>query len=89
MKARLQNFLPPNQLECQPFLNTTMSTSHNMLEAITGPNINYILAELEENFPPVTPNPEDSMQRIMYRSGQRSVVEWLVRRMEEVRSDAL
>ena len=60
-----------------------------MLEAITGPNINYILAELEENFPPVTPNPEDSMQRIMYRSGQRSVVEWLVRRMEEVRSDAL
>jgi len=60
-----------------------------MLEAITGPNINYILAELEENFPPVTPNPEDSMQRIMYRSGQRSVVEWLVRRMEEVRSDGL
>ena len=60
-----------------------------MLEAITGPNINYILAELEENFPPVTPNPEDSMQRIMYRSGQRSVVEWLVRRMEEVRTDAL
>tara|TARA_R100001086_G_scaffold129056_1_gene66779 strand:+ start:143 stop:325 length:183 start_codon:yes stop_codon:yes gene_type:complete len=60
-----------------------------MLEAITGPNINYILAELEENFPPVTPNPEDSMQRIMYRSGQRSVVEWLVRRMEEVRTDGL
>tara|TARA_Y100001970_G_scaffold51513_1_gene65153 strand:- start:3981 stop:4163 length:183 start_codon:yes stop_codon:yes gene_type:complete len=60
-----------------------------MLEAITGPNIKYILAELEENFPPVTPNPKDSMQRIMYRSGQRSVVEWLVRRMEQVRSDGL
>jgi len=60
-----------------------------MLEAITGPNLNYILEELEENFPPITPNPEDSMQKIMYRSGQRSVVEWLVHRMEEVRSDGL
>ena len=60
-----------------------------MLEAITGPNINYILEELEENFPPITPNPEDSMQKIMYRSGQRSVVEWFVHRMEEVRTDGL
>jgi hypothetical protein len=59
-----------------------------MLEAITGPNINYILTELEENFPPTTPNPEDSMQKIMYRSGQRSVVEWLVHRMNEERNDA-
>jgi len=60
-----------------------------MLEAITGPNINYILNELEENFPPTTPTPEDSMQKIMYRSGQRSVVEWIVHRMDEERSDAL
>ena len=60
-----------------------------MLEAITGPNMNYILEELEENFPPTTPNPEDSMQKIMYRSGQRSVGELIVHRMEEVRSDAL
>ena len=60
-----------------------------MLEAITGPNMNYILEELEENFPPTTPNPEDSMQKIMYRSGQRSVGEWFVHRLEEVRSDGL
>jgi len=60
-----------------------------MLEVITGHNINYILEELEENFPPTTPNPEDSMQKIMYRSGQRSVVEWIVHRMEEVRTDGL
>jgi len=60
-----------------------------MLEAITGPNITYILNELEENFPPTTPTPEDSMQKIMYRSGQRSVVEWIVHRMDEERSDAL
>ena len=60
-----------------------------MLEAITGPNLNYILEELEENFPPITPTPEDSMQKIMYRSGQRSVVEWIAHRMNEVRSDGL
>ena len=60
-----------------------------MLEAITGPNLNYILQELEENFPPTTPTPEDSMEKIMYRSGQRSVVEWLVHRMSEERADAL
>jgi len=29
------------------------------------------------------------MQKIMYRSGQRSVVEWIVHRMEEVRTDGL
>ena len=60
-----------------------------MLEAITGPNIKYILEELEENFPPTTPTPEDSMQKIMYRSGQRSVVEWIAHRMNEVRTDGL
>jgi len=60
-----------------------------MLEAITGPNMNYILEELEEIFPPITFNPEDSMEQIMYRSGQRSVVEWIVHRMEEVRTDGL
>ena len=60
-----------------------------MLEAISGPTMNYILEELEEIFPPITFNPEDSMEQIMYRSGQRSVVEWIVHRMEEVRSDGL
>ena len=60
-----------------------------MLEAIAGPNIKYILEELEENFPPTTPIPEDSMQKIMYRSGQRSVVEWIAHRMNEVRTDGL
>ena len=60
-----------------------------MLEAITGPHLNYIHEELEENFPPITPTPEDSMQKIMYRAGQRSVVEWIAHRMNEVRTDGL
>ena len=39
--------------------------------------------QLEETFPPTNPTPEDSMEKIMYRSGQRSVVEWIIQYMEE------
>ena len=37
---------------------------------------------LDENFPLITPTPGDTIETIMYRSGQRSVVEWLLNRME-------
>ena len=36
-----------------------------------------VLSELEEIYPPTNPNFDESMERIMYRSGQRSVVEWI------------
>jgi hypothetical protein len=42
-----------------------------------------VLAELESVFPPTTFTPEDSMEKIMYRSGQRSVVEWILQKIEE------
>ena len=54
-----------------------MSTYPNTLEAILGPNLESILAELEEIYPPTNPNPNEKMETIMYRSGQRSVVEWI------------
>ena len=38
---------------------------------------------LDETFPPTNPTPDDSMEKIMYRSGQRSVVEWVIKYMEE------
>lgn len=44
---------------------------------------NALLQMLEETFPPTNPNPEDTMEKIMYRSGQRSVVEWIINYMEE------
>jgi len=44
---------------------------------------NAMLSQLQDNFPPVNPSPEDSMEKIMYRSGQRSVVEWVIKYMEE------
>jgi hypothetical protein len=42
-----------------------------------GLQLNSLLAQLEENFPPVNPHPDDPNNLIMYRSGQRSVVEWI------------
>jgi hypothetical protein len=60
-----------------------MSISPNILEPIIGPTLESILIELEEIHPPLTPNPDEKMEQIMYRSGQRSVVEWIRNRIEE------
>ena len=54
----------------------------NLLD-VKGMTANAMLAKLEETFPPTNPTPEDSMEKIMYRSGQRSVVEWVINYMEE------
>ena len=60
-----------------------MSTYPNTLESILGPNLESILSELEDIYPQVTPTPEDSLETIMYRSGQRSVVDWITNRINE------
>ena len=83
MRAKLQSFPKLSQQECQPSLNIQMSISPNTLEAILGPNLESILSELEEIHPQITPNPDESMEKIMYRSGQRSVVEWIKTRISE------
>ena len=44
---------------------------------------NALVSLLNETFPPTQPIPEDTMEKIMYRSGQRSVVEWIIQYMEE------
>tara|TARA_B100000524_G_scaffold70222_1_gene32366 strand:+ start:131 stop:295 length:165 start_codon:yes stop_codon:yes gene_type:complete len=53
-----------------------------MLETV-GMQARGLLNQLEETFPPTNPTPDDTMEKIMYRSGQRSVVEWVARYMEE------
>ncbi|OUV34737.1 MAG: hypothetical protein CBC48_05435 [bacterium TMED88] len=62
-----------------------MSTSPLTLDLleVKGMQANVLLQTLEETFPPTNPNPEDTMEKIMYRSGQRSVVEWIINYMEE------
>ncbi len=59
-----------------------MSISPNMLETV-GMQARGLIHQLNETFPPTNPTPEDSMEKIMYRSGQRSVVEWVLKYMEE------
>lgn len=58
-----------------------MKTSHNMLEGILGPNLEQVVKEVDELFPQVNPTPSWSANEIFFRSGQRSVVEWLVNRI--------
>ena len=42
-----------------------------------------IINQLNNNFPPFNPSPTDDMNMIMYKAGQRSVVEWLLDKIEE------
>ena len=53
-----------------------------MLE-VFGMEARAVLSEMDERFPVVNPSPDDSIEKIMYRSGQRSVVEWLVIRLDD------
>tara|TARA_B100001564_G_scaffold331092_1_gene316879 strand:- start:416 stop:577 length:162 start_codon:yes stop_codon:yes gene_type:complete len=52
-----------------------------MLEA-KGMELQAILSDLNEVFPPVNPTPADDPATIMYRAGQRSVVEYIITQME-------
>ena len=52
-----------------------------MLETL-GLEHRALVTQLQEQFPPVNPTPDDTIEKIMYRSGQRSVVEWLINRIE-------
>ena len=83
MRGKPHNFLTPDPPACPHSLNTAMSTYPNTLEPLLGPNLQSILLELEEKFPPVTPHPKEEIAPIMYKAGQRSVIEWLKNRLEE------
>tara|TARA_X000001382_G_C3143573_1_gene170444 strand:+ start:266 stop:436 length:171 start_codon:yes stop_codon:yes gene_type:complete len=53
-----------------------------MLE-VFGMEARAVMVEMESTFPQVTPSPDDSIEKIMYRSGQRSVVEWLKQKLDD------
>ena len=39
--------------------------------------VERLIADLGSVFPPINPQPTESIETIMYRAGQRSVVEYL------------
>ena len=45
--------------------------------------IRSLLNEAEEIFPPLSVSPADSHDVIMYKAGQRSVIEWINQRLSE------
>ena len=54
----------------------------NTLE-FQGLQLSNLINELEANFPPTNPRPDDSLSSIMYSAGQRSVVEWITYKLSE------
>ena len=49
-----------------------------------GLNLDKLLALANETYPAATPTPQDSIETIMYKAGQRSVIEWLEAIEEDV-----
>lgn len=58
-----------------------IKTSHSTLNL--GLTVERLLEELEDTFPTVNPTPDTSLNTIMFRGGQRSVVEWVQSRLSE------
>ena len=83
MRAKRLNLTTPKPLAFQLSLSTAISIYPNTLEPILGPNAKSLLIEMEEKFPPFTPHPKEELNTIMFKSGQRSVVEWYRNRLEE------
>ena len=58
-----------------------IKTSHSTLNL--GLTVERLLEELEDTYPVVNPSPDTTVNQIMYRAGQRSVVEWIQSRLSE------
>jgi len=58
-----------------------IQTSHSTLNL--GLTVQSLLAELEDNFPQFLSQPNDPINMIMFKSGQRSVVEWIANRLTD------
>ena len=50
----------------------------------TGTPLDKLCDELAVMYPPTNPSPKDDDRLIMYRSGQRSVVEYILAKKENV-----
>ena len=54
-----------------------------MLEPLLGPTVESLSVEMDEKFPPINPHPKEELASIMYKAGQRNVIEWLHSRVNE------
>ena len=82
MRAKHLNFLTPDQPECLPFLNMQTQISLNTLK-LHNARLDKLLIRLDENFSWKPVHPTESIESIMYRAGQASVIEYINSIMEE------
>jgi len=82
MKVKHLNFLRHSELECLPFLNMQTQISLNTLK-LHNERLDKLLIRLEENFGWKPVHPKESIESIMYRSGQASVIEYINSIMED------
>lgn len=80
MRVRHLNLPKLREAECQRFSNMRTPTSLSTLNVLT---VERLLAELEERFPLTNPQPGADLNSIMYKAGQRSVVDWVASRLSE------
>ena len=59
-----------------------MSIYPNTLEPLIGPTIESLSVEMDDKFPSINPHPKEELSSIMYKAGQRSVVEWYKSRIQ-------
>ena len=80
--AKLQSFLPPSQLGCQPSSNMQTQISLNTLK-LHNERLDQLIDRLEENFGWKPIHPKEPIESIMYRAGQASVIEYINSIMED------
>ena len=66
-----------------PTLSAPFMGEYFMMSQIEVILLSLGIQEMEEIYPANTPDPNDTHAAIMYRAGQRSVVEWLTKRISE------
>tara|TARA_Y100001963_G_scaffold136583_1_gene199369 strand:- start:1148 stop:1402 length:255 start_codon:yes stop_codon:yes gene_type:complete len=82
MKAKHQNFLTLKGLECPHFLNMPTQISLNTLK-LHNERVDELFKKVEDNFKWNPVHPKESIESIMYRAGQASVVQYIKTIIEE------
>ena len=82
MKVKPQAFLRHSELVCQLSLNMPTQISLNTLK-LHNERVDELFKKVEDNFKWNPVHPKESIESIMYRAGQASVVEYIRNLLEE------
>jgi len=81
MRAGHLNLPKLSEAGCQRFSNMRTPTYPSMPEF--GLTVERLLEELQERFPLTNPTINEDLNTIMYRAGQRDVVDWVYSRLSD------